>query len=91
MSKRRTKGEGTIFFDNSNKRWMAQISLPSGKRRTKSGKTQKAVRDWLIKQRNQIKEGVYVENENITVAEFFDRYMKDVAAHKLRPTTIQAH
>lgn len=91
MGKRRTKGEGTIFFDNSNKRWMAQISLPSGKRRSKSGKTQKEVRDWLIKQRNQIKEGVYVENENITVAEFFDRYMKDVAAHKLRPTTIQAH
>ncbi len=91
MPKRRAKGEGSIYFDKNNNRWVAQISLPIGKRRTKSAKTQKEVRDWLIKQRNQIKEGIYVEDESITVADFFNRYMRDVAAHKLRPTTIQSH
>jgi integrase len=91
MAKRRAKGEGSIWFDKTNDRWMAQLSLPNGKRRSKSGKTQKQVRDWLIKQRSQVKDGLYVEDDKITLGEFIDRYMNDVAIHNLRPTTLQTH
>ena len=44
--KRRANGEGTIFFDNSRNRWVAQISLPDGRRNKASTLTQK---DALLK------------------------------------------
>jgi integrase len=91
MAKRRAKGEGSIYYDEVNNRWMAQITLPNGKRRTKSGASQKAVRDWLTKQRHNISEGLYVLDDKVKFGEFLDRYMKDVALHNLRATTYQTH
>lgn len=57
MAKRRRKGEGTLWLDKRNGRWMAQITLPTGKRRTRSGKNEKEVLDWLTEQRSKIKKG----------------------------------
>jgi integrase len=90
MAKRRTKGEGTIY-KNSSGSWVAQITLPNGKRKTKTSRSQQVVKDWLLDQRQAVKAGIYVVSDNITVGEFFDRYMTDVAAHKLRPNTIRAN
>ncbi len=71
--------------------WVAQITLPNGKRRPKYGKTQKEVRDWLLRQREALHDGDWVEADKVTVAEFLDRYLKDVAAHTLRPKTLEAY
>jgi hypothetical protein len=91
MAKRRAKGEGSIYFDEKNGRWLAKITLPNGKRRTKSGKTKKQVTDWLLDQRTKANEGLWVADERITFGAFLARYMEDVAEHSLRPTTLQGH
>ena len=87
MAKRRAKGEGSIYFNENVNLWVAQITLPNGQRKSKSSKAQKQVRNWLIKQRNQLREGLYVTDDHIKLGDFLDRYMEDVAKNSLRPRT----
>jgi len=64
--KRRAKGEGSLYCDEKNRRWLAQITLPIGRRRTESGKSQKEVMNWLIKQQNKVQEGLFVLDDRYT-------------------------
>jgi integrase len=91
VAKRRAKGEGTIYYSETQELWVAQITLPNGRRKSKYSKTQKVVRDWLLEKRKSLKDGLLVESENITVEQFFDRFMNDVAAHTLRTRTIESY
>jgi integrase len=86
---RRTKGEGSIYF--SNNRWVAQITLPNGKRKSKSNKNKSVVLDWLIAQRGQLQKGLFIDDEKIKVGEYLDRYTEDVASHNLRPRSLTRH
>ena len=90
MVKRRAKGEGSIYFNDKINLWVAQITLPNGKRKSKSGKTQKVVLDWLIHQRTKVKDGLYVTDDRIKLGEFLDDYLGD-AFHHLRPRTYESH
>jgi integrase len=87
---KRSAGEGTIY-QREDGLWSAQITLPNGKRKTKYGKTQKAVREWLQEQVRAIKDQNWIEADTVTVSAFIDRYMSDVAAHTLRPKTIESY
>ena len=91
MSKRRSKGEGSIWYDKANDRWMAKITLPNGNRRTKSGKDRKQVVDWLAEQRVNAIRGTYRTGKDVTLGDFIDSYMRDVAYHNLRPRTYESH
>lgn len=91
MALRRSNGEGSICFSEKEQLWIGQITLPGGKRRRKRSKTQKVVKDWLLAQREAVRDGLVVEDEKVTVGEFIDRYMSDVATHTLRPKTLEAY
>ena len=91
MAKRRSKGEGTVYFNDRIDRWVAQVTLPNGKRKTKSFRTQRKARDWKTDQLNKIREGIYVTDERIRVGDFLDHYMEDVAKHSLRPRSYERH
>ncbi len=90
MSKRRAHGEGTIY-QRADGLWVAQITLPNGKRKAKYSKTQKVVKDWLLEQREAIKKGLWLDNTKITLSEFLDRFLKDVASHTLKPKTLVSY
>jgi integrase len=87
MAKRRSKGEGSIFFLDEKKLWAAAITLPDGKKRRKYSKNQKDVREWLIKQRKAAQDGLLVDDRKLTVGEFIDRWFNDVKYPNLRPAT----
>ncbi len=91
MGKRRASGEGTIFFSEKENLWVADVSLPDGKRKRKRSKSQKVVKGWLLTQRDAIRDGTVIEKDQIRVGEFIDRYMTDVAEHTLRPKTLEAY
>lgn len=88
--KRRAKGEGTIY-QNPKGLWVSQITLPNGKRKVKYSKTQKVVMDWLLTQRQAVQANNWVDEDKITLSAFIDRYLKDVAAHTLRPKTLESY
>ena len=89
--KRRKNGEGTIFFSKTHGLWVARITLPNGKRRAKTSKNQKVVKEWLLSQREALHEGIWVENDKVTLSEFIDRYLTNVTYHKVRLSTLQAY
>ncbi|MEJ2707884.1 MAG: site-specific integrase [Anaerolineales bacterium] len=90
MAKRRAKGEGTIFQDKRGY-WVAEITLPSGKRKRKYEKTQREVKEWLLQQREAISKGLVIKDDRVTVAEYFEGYLNDVVAHTLKPKTVSSY
>lgn len=70
---------------------MSKITLPNGSRRTKSGKDREQVIDWLAEQRVNAIRGTYRTGKDVTLGDFIDSYMRDVAFHNLRPRTYESH
>jgi integrase len=87
---RRSRGEGTIYV-RPDGLWVAQITLPSGKRKTKYGKNQQTVRSWLLEARKAAKDGFMTDVGNITFVELIERYYADVAIHTLKPKTLESY
>lgn len=91
MTRKRAKGEGSIFFDGTKERWCAELTLPNGKRRKKRAKTQKEVQDWLFEQRKSMNSGLSFKDDKVTFGAFLTRYMDEVATHTLRPGTLKSY
>ena len=91
MTKRRSRGEGTIFYSEKVSRWIGQLTLPDGKKKSKKGKTQSEVKKWLLAQRKAIQEGNYLKDESYTVEAFLNRYIADVATNTLSPRTLLSY
>jgi|SRR5579859_607974 len=90
MSKRRSRGEGTIY-QRKDGLWLGQITFPDGKRKSKYAKTQKEARDWLHEQRQSVRTQSWTSDETLTVTEFLERYLTDVAAPTVRPRTLESY
>ena len=91
MTKRRSRGEGSIYFLRSKDLWVSKMTLPDGTYKVKYGKTQKAVRDWLVASQNALRQGLLAKDNSTTVAEFLANYMETVGKHTLRPKTIEVY
>jgi len=90
MVKRKPRGEGTIYLRTDGS-WSAQITLPNGKKKTRNSKSQKVVRDWLQQQRNTVHQGTWTDTPDVTLGGYLERYLSDVVAHTLRPTTQESY
>lgn len=69
-TKSRGNGEGTIYYSDSRKQWVAQATLSNGKRKTVYGKTRKIVKEKLLNIQSDIANNTYVEPQSITVGDF---------------------
>lgn len=88
--KRRSRGEGSLYYSESKKLWVSKITLPDGRRKVKYGKSQKEVREHHQTALNQLRQGI-LGDETITTADFINRYMESVGRHNLRPKTIESY
>ncbi len=87
MARHRSHGEGTIYPDKKHPgKFIAQISLPTGKRLGHRG-TQAECRAWVLEQRKAIKDNNYVTDETVTLAQLIERYFRDVAPITLQERT----
>jgi integrase len=91
MARKRSPGEGTIYFSKTQNLWVSQITLPNGKRKTKYDKSQKVVQAWLLTQRTALRQGLLVEEDKMTYGDFLSRYFNDVATHTLRPKSLESY
>jgi integrase len=88
---RRSAGEGTIFYNDKLARWQAQLTLPTGKKKTKTTKTQGEAKRWLLDQRKAIEDNTYISAKDITLEVYLSRYMEEVVNHSLAPKTISSY
>jgi len=87
MIRRRSHNEGSIY-EAPYGRWRAQVSLPSGRRISKTFDDRKAAAAWRTAQIKALQDGSFTAPERITLGQLLDRWMRDVGAHTLRPKTI---
>ena len=85
-ARRRGNGEGTIL-KRSDGRWAAAIVLDDGGRKWIYGKTRREVADRLTKIQRDIAEGRSVVNEHLTVAEYMNHWLYEVAKQRTRAMT----
>ena len=85
--KRRSRGEGSLYFLESKGLWVSNITLPDGTRKVKYGKLQKNVRNYHLEALNQLRKGMLPTNDKITLGEFLTSYMETVGKNILRPRT----
>jgi integrase len=85
--KRRSKGEGSIYFWKKKGLWVSKIILPDGTTKKKYGKLQKDVREYHLNTLNQLRQGMLPKDDSITVSEFLIHYMETVGKQTLRPRT----
>ncbi len=85
--KRRDNGEGSLFWSEKEETWIAQVTLPNDHRKRKRSKDKAKVQKWLFEQRKAITENRLSTNENMTVNQFADQFLKDVANHTLKLKT----
>ncbi|MCC6192820.1 MAG: site-specific integrase [Anaerolineales bacterium] len=91
MPRKRAHGEGSVSYRKDRDRWIAQFSLPTGKRKVHYARSQREARLWLEEQKRLAHAGMIVVNDQVTVGEFLKRWFDEVARHTLRPTTLNSH
>jgi integrase len=89
--KKRANGEGSITQRKSDGRWMARLTLESGKRKYLYGKTRQDVQRQLVAALRDQQQGLPVVVERQTVAQFLRHWLADTAAHRLRPGTFRRY
>jgi integrase len=91
MARRRGRGEGSVWYWQEKGLWVGRINLPDGKKRTKYGKTQKNVKDWILSERSKLQQGIFVSDDKITFGAFLRRYLEDYCKRSLRVTTYESY
>jgi len=83
MAHRRANHEGTIFYRESRREWVAQVSL-NGQRLTKYAKTQRECRDWAKETLTKIGNGLTFQGTQVTLEKFIETWL-DGKELSLRP------
>lgn len=91
---RRANGEGSVY-QRADGRWTAAYYVPDrfGKRRRRYvyGESPEAVEDALVKLRQQVKSGTPVAPAGLTLADYLAEWLEEVAAPRVRPTTLRSY
>lgn len=97
MPKRRSKGDGAIYFDERRDIFVGQIGLgyyDNGKRKRKTvyGKTKKEVRDKLRAVELKLLTGSYIDKSSITIYQLAKQLLDDrLNQNEIKPATYYRH
>jgi Phage integrase, N-terminal SAM-like domain len=82
--KRRGKGEGSIYPDKKNDRWVGSFFTEDGKRRYVYGKTQEEAREKLRAAQHADKQGLLATGPQQTMEQFLDYWLEEVHKPTIR-------
>lgn len=93
MGSRRVPGEGSIYQRKSDGRWVGVVDMgwvnKKRVRKTVTAPTLKELRPKFKKLQAQIDAGV--ADENMTVEQWLEKWLRDVAGEKNRPSTLRTY
>lgn len=87
----RGNNEGTLFFSKAEDRWIAEVTLPNGKRKKKRTLTEKEAISWKNEILHTIHKGTYIENDKLTYGDFLTGYLKNIAPLTVKPKTLKTY
>lgn len=86
--RRRLNGEGYIG-QRPDGFWVAQVSLPGGRRKSVYAKTADGVRRKLKAELDAVASGRIVTRDKLTLADFLERFLEERRGRSARPQTMQ--
>ena len=86
-SRRRGKGEGSIYSDKKNDRWVGSFYTEDGKRRYVYGKTQEEAREKLRAAQHEDKQGMLATGPMQTMKQFMEHWLEEVHKPAIKLTT----
>lgn len=84
---RRGRGEGSIFYREDRKVWIAQIKLPDRKFRTRSAKTRVEARRKMQEMWRELEQEAQLKGPKQTVKDYLNYWLEEVYKSKLRITS----
>jgi integrase len=87
---KRGNGEGSVY-QRADGKWCAAVVLPGGRRRVLYGKTRKDAAAKLHAAQDNVKRSLPLPPARETVGAFLARWLRDVAAVKVRRTTFRRY
>lgn len=88
---RRTRGDGTVFYDNTNQRWTGRVTI-DGTRRTVVAKTKTEAARRLREIRSLSDAGKPIADGNLTVAQLLTEWIeKGLPSRNLQPASQSVH
>lgn len=91
MGRHRGHNEGSIYWRDDRKRWVASVSLPNGKRASASFERKPDAQAWLREKQTQIERGAVPTSPKQTVQQYLSRWLTDVSKPGVRPRTHEYH
>ena len=88
---KRGNSEGSIYYRNSDGKWVGSVTLGTGKRKVFYGKTRKEVADKLKVALHEQQQGTLVKSSSQTVAQFLTDWLENVHRRRLRPRTYERY
>jgi integrase len=89
-TKRRGHGEGALF-QRADGRWVARLNLPDGSRKTYYGTTQKEAAAKLKEAKKDLDDGVDLNAEKLTVAQYLDKWLASSVKPSVKPKTYEGY
>ena len=95
MTKRRGRGEGSIF-ERDDGQWCASVTVgytETGKRRRRSvyGRTKAAVQEKLVRMQSASLDGMLGDTNRMTVGKYLEHWLETSAKTTVRPTTYRRY
>ncbi len=87
----RGRGDGSIFQRGDSGKWVVMFTTPEGKRRTLYANSRDEARDKLHAAQENVKKLLPVPYARLKLAEYLDRWLKDVATQRVRPKTLKRY
>jgi integrase len=88
---KRGNGEGSIYYRNSDGKWVGSVTLGTGKRKVFYGKTRKEVQENLKGVLHEQQQGTLITAVPQTVAHFLTDWLENTHRRRLRPRTYERH
>jgi hypothetical protein len=88
MSKR-GNGEGSIYYRNSDGKWIGSVTLDKGKRKVFYGKTRKEVQEKLKRVLLEQQQGTLIITAPQTVSQFLTDWLENTHRRRIRPRTYE--
>jgi len=87
---KRGNGDGT-YYKRPDGRWEAKLTLPNGARKSVYGRTRADAKAKAAELMRRSDQGLDVLSREQTLAEFLERWLADVAARRVRPSTRESY
>ena len=87
---KRAHGDGS-YYKRADGRWEARLTLPGGRRKSVYGRTRQEARSRAAQLLDRASQGLDVLSHDQSLADYLHRWLADVAAATVRPSTLDSY